>query len=145
MGDCFSTATIAQKKRGASRDSHLSISVGLSINPFATFRSASAYIPKDNWAPALNPDSACPYLPLCFVRGNSNTFPHLTPPGMRDHILVARRKALIWQSKCIHRVSTCTYNVLFPIYSVTDRATRIGTAQVHVPQWLACCRIECHK
>src|SRR5215470_1787650 len=64
---------------------------------------------------------------------------------MRDHILVARRKVLIWQSECIHRVSTCTYNVLFPIYSVTDRATRIGTAQVDVPQRLACCRIECYK
>src|SRR5262252_1637766 len=55
------------------------------------------------------------------------------------------RKALIWQSECVHRVSTGTYNVLFPVYSVTDWATRIGTAQVHVPKRLAGCRIECHK
>src|SRR5215472_3459513 len=87
MGDCFSTATIAQKKRGASRDSHLSISVGPSINPFATFRSASAYIPENNWAPALNPDSACPYLPLCFVRGQQQHIPTPDPSGNeRSHL-----------------------------------------------------------
>jgi hypothetical protein len=71
--------------------------------------------------------------------------PALNPSGNEGSHLGWLRKASIWQSECVHRVSTCTYNVLFPIYSVSDRATRIGTAQVYVPQRLAGRRIECHK
>ena len=52
------------------------------------------------------------------------------------------QKRLIRQSEGVHRTAARTHDVLLPIYSVTDRAARIGAAQIRVPQGLAGLRIE---
>src|SRR5665213_2691642 len=74
--------------------------------------------------------------------------------GVHVNVLQSRKEksilgsadgTLIWQSKRIHCVGAGAYNVLFPIYSVTHRTTRICPTKVYMPQWLAGFRIECHK